>query len=36
MKSVDVEYDASRLSEGDVEGVLIRFGIPIRRKQATL
>jgi hypothetical protein len=36
MKSVEVEYDASRLSEGDVEGVLIRFGIPIRRKQATL
>lgn len=32
MKSVDVEYDASRLSEKDVEGVLVRFGIPIRRK----
>ena len=32
VKAVDVEYDASRLSEKDVEGVLIRFGIPIRRK----
>ena len=31
-KAVDVEYDASRLSEKDVESVLIRFGIPIRRK----
>ncbi len=32
MNSVDVEYDASRLSEKDVEGVLLRFGIPIQRK----
>lgn len=32
LNSVDVEYDASRLSEKDVEGVLIRFGIPIQRK----
>ena len=32
MKSIDVEYDASRLSEKDVEAVLVRFGIPIRRK----
>ena len=33
-KAVDVEYDASRLSEKDVEGVLLRFGIPIRRKSS--
>jgi hypothetical protein len=26
-----VEYDASRLSEKDVEGWLIRYGLPIRR-----
>ncbi len=32
MKSINVEYDASRLSEKDVEAVLVRFGIPIRRK----
>lgn len=32
MKAVDVEYDASRLTEKDVEGALLRFGIPIRRK----
>ena len=32
MKAVDVEYDASRLTEKDVEGVLVRFGIPIQRK----
>lgn len=32
MKSIDAEYDASRLSEKDVEAVLVRFGIPIRRK----
>lgn len=32
MNSVDVEYDASRLTEKDVEGVLVRFGIPIQRK----
>lgn len=32
MNSVDVEYDASRLTEADVEGVLVRFGIPIQRK----
>jgi hypothetical protein len=27
-----VEYDASRLSEKDVESVLQRFGLPIQRK----
>lgn len=32
MKSIDVEYDASRLSEKDVEENLLRFGIPIQRK----
>jgi len=29
-----VEYDASRLSEKDVESVLQRFGLPIQRKWA--
>ena len=29
-----VEYDASRLSEQDVEAVLQRFGLPIQRKWA--
>ena len=29
---VSVEYDASRLSEKDVEDVLCRFAIPIRRQ----
>ncbi len=32
VKSVGVEYDASRLTEKDVEGVLLSFGIPIQRK----
>ncbi len=32
MKSIDVEYDASRLTEKDVEAALVRFGIPIRRQ----
>ncbi len=32
MDKVRVEYDASRLSEKDVEAVLVRFRIPIRRK----
>ncbi len=26
-----VEYDASRLSEKDLEAVLVRFGLPIKR-----
>ncbi len=30
-----VEYDASRLSEKDVEAVLQRFGLPIQRKWAS-
>ena len=29
-----VEYEASRLSEKDVEAVLQRFGLPIQRKWA--
>ena len=29
---ISVEYDASRLSEKDVEAVLHRFSIPIRRQ----
>ena len=29
-----VEYDASRLSEKDVEAVLQRFGLPVQRKWA--
>ena len=32
LKSIDVEYDASRMNEKDVEAVLHRFGIPIQRK----
>jgi hypothetical protein len=32
--SIDVEYDASRLTEKDAESVLLRFGIPIQRKWA--
>ncbi len=31
---LQVEYDASRLSEKDVEAVLQRFGLPIQRKWA--
>jgi hypothetical protein len=32
MDKLAVEYDASRLSEKDVEAVLHRFGLPIQRK----
>jgi hypothetical protein len=35
LDKIDVEYDASRLSEKDVESVLIRYGIPIQRKWET-
>ena len=31
---LSVEYDASRLTEKDVEAVLQRFGLPIQRKWA--
>lgn len=31
---VDVEYDASRLTEKDVEAVLHRFGVPVERHWA--
>jgi hypothetical protein len=31
---LQVEYDASRLTEKDVESVLQRFGLPIQRKWA--
>jgi hypothetical protein len=31
---LQVEYDASRLTEKDVEAVLQRFGLPIQRKWA--
>ena len=34
LDKVEVEYDASRLSEKDVESVLMRFGIPVKRKWA--
>lgn len=34
MDRLQVEYDASRLSEKDVEAVLQRFGLPIQRKWA--
>ena len=29
---LSVEYDASRLSEKDVEAVLQRYGLPVQRK----
>jgi len=32
MHSIDVEYDASRMLEKDLEAVLLRFRIPIQRK----
>jgi hypothetical protein len=32
MDKLAVEYDASRLSEKDVEAVMQRFGLPIQRK----
>jgi len=32
MDHLAVEYDASRMSEKDVEAVLQRFGLPIQRK----
>lgn len=31
LDKLNVEYDASRLTEQDVEGVLTRFGLPIKR-----
>lgn len=34
LDKLNVEYDASRLSEKDVEQVLHRFHLPIRRKWA--
>jgi len=34
MDKLSVEYDASRLTEKDVEAVLHRFGLPIQRKWA--
>jgi hypothetical protein len=30
-----VEYDASRLSEKDVEAILFRFNLPVKRKWET-
>jgi allophanate hydrolase subunit 1 len=32
MDSILVEYDASRLTETDVEAMLHRTGVPVRRK----
>jgi hypothetical protein len=34
LDKLNVEYDASRLSEQDVEAVLQRFGLPIKRRWA--
>ena len=34
MDKLSVEYDASRLSEKDVEAVLQRYGLPVKRKWA--
>ncbi len=35
LDKVTVEFDASRLSEQDVEATMHRFGIPIQRKWTT-
>lgn len=35
LDKITVEFDASRLSEKDVEATMHRFGIPIQRKWAT-
>jgi len=32
MDKLSVEYDASRLSDKDVEAVLVRFRLPIKRR----
>jgi len=32
LDKISVQFDASRLSEKEVEAVLVRFGIPIQRK----
>ena len=32
LDKITVDYDASRLTEKDVEAVLVRFGVPIERK----
>jgi copper chaperone CopZ len=32
LKSITVDYDASRLSERDVEEWLIRVGVPLKRQ----
>ena len=32
LDKISVDFDASRLTEKDVEAVLVRFGVPIERK----
>jgi len=32
LEALDVDYDASRLSEKDVEAALQRFGLPVARQ----
>lgn len=32
LDALDIDYDATRLSEEDVEAALVRFGVPIERK----
>ena len=32
LDKIVVDFDASRMMEGDVEAVLIRFGVPIVRR----
>lgn len=32
LDKITVDYDASRLTEQDVEAVLVRYGVPIERK----
>jgi hypothetical protein len=31
LDKITVDYDASRLSRQDLEGALLRYGVPIRR-----
>jgi len=32
LDALDIDYDATRLSEKDVEAALVRYGVPIARK----
>jgi hypothetical protein len=32
LDALDIDYDATRLTEKDVEAALVRYGVPIRRQ----